>query len=99
MAGRKQSKSDRQRYTARRAERTASTADKAGTRWTIVDARTALNTGLTVTEAALKIGRTATAVQVLRAKWREGRLPAGLVDQVPPPPGPPRLVPGKDSRA
>lgn len=99
MADRKRSKSERQRYTARRAERTAPTADKAGTRWSIADARTALNTEFTVSEAALKIGRTATAVQVLRAKWREGRLPAGLVDQVPPPPGPPRFVSGKDSRA
>ncbi|EUA65392.1 hypothetical protein I553_10689 [Mycobacterium xenopi 4042] len=30
-------------------------------------------------------GRTAVAVERLRAKWRAGRLPAGLVNQVPPP--------------
>lgn len=86
MTDSKQSKNERRRYTERRAERTAPTAVKAGARWTIADARIALNTQLTVAEAALKIGRTATAVEVLRAKWRSGRLAAGLIDQVPPPP-------------
>lgn len=82
----RRSKTERRRYTERRAERTAATAAKRGAPWTIADARVALDMSLTVTEAAVKIGRTASAVEGLRAKWRRGQLAAGLAQQVPPPP-------------
>ncbi len=82
---RSRSKSERRRYTERRAERTAAGANKRGAPWTIADARVALDLSLSVTDAALEIGRTATAVEGLRAKWRRGELAAGLAQQVPPP--------------
>lgn len=85
-SSRRRTKDERRRYTARRAERTATSADKHGARWTIDDARVALDLSLSVPDAALQIGRTAAAVEVLRAKWRRGQLPAGLAQQVPPPP-------------
>ncbi|OBK33745.1 hypothetical protein A5658_12915 [Mycobacterium sp. 1245111.1] len=80
--GRK-SRAERQAYTRRRAARTAS-AGRHRRRWTIDDARTALDTGLSVPEAALRLSRTAAAVEGLRAKWRRGSLPAALADQLPP---------------
>lgn len=82
----KRSKEERRRYSQRRAQRTAATADKRGTRWTIGDARMALDLSLTVSEAAAKVGRTAVAVELLRAKWRRGELAATIAAQVPPPP-------------
>ena len=77
---------ERRNYTLRRAERTAATAKRGGARWTIAEARVALDLSLSVTEAALQVGRTATAVENLRRKWRRGQLPAGLADQLPPAP-------------
>jgi hypothetical protein len=82
----KRSKEERRRYSQRRRERTAASAEKSGTRWTIGDARVALDLSLTVTQAAVKVGRTAVAVELLRAKWRRGQLAAGIAAQVPPPP-------------
>ena len=82
----KRSQEERRRYTERRAERTAATAARGGARWTISDARVALDQSLSVPEAALRVGRTATAVEVLRAKWRRGQLASALAAQVPPPP-------------
>ncbi|KMV21792.1 MULTISPECIES: hypothetical protein [Mycobacterium] len=81
---RRRSAAERRRYAENRAQRTAG-GDKQRTPWSIDDARAALDESLTVTEAALAVGRTAVAVERLRAKWRAGRLPAGLVNQVPPP--------------
>lgn len=83
---RRRTKGERRRYTMRRAERTVTSADKQGARWTIADARVALDLSLSVPEAALQLGRTAAAVEALRAKWRRGELAAGLAQQVPPPP-------------
>lgn len=81
----RRSAAERRRYSANRAKRTAG-GEKHRTPWTIPDARTALDPALTVTQAAVKVGRTATAVERLRAKWRSGQLPVGLTDQMPPPP-------------
>ena len=82
----KRTPAERRSYTSRRAERTASTAHNTKMRWTITDARVALDLSLSVPEAAVQVGRTATAVENLRRKWRLGQLAAGLADQVPPPP-------------
>ncbi|MBS1693079.1 MAG: hypothetical protein JST91_12740 [Actinobacteria bacterium] len=82
----KRTPAERRSYTTRRAERTASTAHNRKMRWTITDARVALDLSLSVPEAAVRVGRTATAVENLRRKWRLGQLAAGLADQVPPPP-------------
>lgn len=84
MSGGKGS-AERRRYVENRARRTAD-GDKRGAPWTIPDARTALDVNLSVPEAATMVGRTAVAVERLRAKWRRGELPAGLADQVAPPP-------------
>ena len=54
--------------------------------WTIPEACIALDLGLTVPQAAIKLGRTASAVQNLRRRWRAGTLPHGLAGQVPRPP-------------
>jgi len=78
------SAAERRRYRENRARRTAGPAT--GTRWSITDARIALDPTLSVPVAAVEVGRSAVAVERLRAKWRAGRLPAGLADQVPPPP-------------
>jgi hypothetical protein len=79
---------ERQSYTLRRAERTAGKKGEKATshrsRWTIDDARTALDLSLSVPEIALRLGRTASAVEGLRAKWRSGALPLALADQLPP---------------
>lgn len=82
----KRTPAERRSYTTRRAERTASTANNRKMRWTITDARVALDLSLSVPEAAVRVGRTAAAVENLRRKWRLGELAAGLADQVPPPP-------------
>lgn len=84
---------EQRRYIDSRAKRTAvrgGATKKAATRrpWKIDEARTALNVKLTVPEAALKINRTASAVEELRKRWRAGRLPASLADHIPPPPSP-----------
>ena len=81
--GRK-TRAERQSYTRRRAARTAGDASRHRNRWTIDDARTALDLALPVPEAALLLGRTASAVEGLRAKWRSGALPPALADQLPP---------------
>ncbi len=80
----RKSRSERQAYTARRAARTASGAHQHRARWTVSDARVALDVSLPVPEVALMLGRTAAAVEGLRAKWRSGALPAALADQLPP---------------
>ncbi|CAN3132296.1 hypothetical protein ACNUDN_30675 [Mycobacterium sp. smrl_JER01] len=95
MSESKRSRIERRNYSVRRAERTASTAVRRGQRWSIPDARIALDLSLSVPEAALQVGRTAAAVENLRRKWRLGQLASGLADQVPPPPRAPE--PGKDS--
>lgn len=84
---------ERRRYLNSRAQRTAvqgGAGKKKSARrpWGIDEARTALNVKLTVPEAAVKINRTASAVEELRKRWRAGRLPASLADQIPPPPSP-----------
>jgi len=72
------------RYLARRAARTAPTTDGTGRRpWSIPDAKVALDPSLTVVEAALQIGRTASAVESLRSRWRAGKLPAALATRLP----------------
>ncbi|MDT5087163.1 MAG: hypothetical protein QOJ61_4206 [Mycobacterium sp.] len=78
---------ERRRYVERRAARTAIAGRKKTTRrpWTIEEAKTALDTSLTVPEAALTVGRTASAVESLRLRWRRGRLPDALAAHIPPP--------------
>ncbi len=86
----RRSRAERRRYSERRAERTGAAAAKRGRPWTIGDARIALDLSLPVTEAAIQVGRTASAVESLRVKWRRGTLAESLALQVPPPP-PPRI--------
>lgn len=82
--GRK-TQAERQNYTTRRAKLTGGkNATSHRSRWTIDDARTALDLSLSVPEIALRLGRTASAVEGLRAKWRSGALPLALADQLPP---------------
>ncbi len=81
--GRK-TQTERAAYTRNRAKRTAGKATSHRSRWTIDDARTALDLSLSVPEVALRLGRTAAAVEGLRAKWRGGALPLALADQLPP---------------
>lgn len=71
------------RYAKKLAERTTPAAGTGGTRWTISDARTALDSSLTVPQAAQQIGRSGAAVKSLRQRWRKGTLPAELADQLP----------------
>lgn len=83
--------SKRRRYVERRAQRTAVPDKKAEERsskkrWAIDEARTALDPNLTVPQAAIAVGRTASAVESLRLRWRTGKLPAALAEQIPPPP-------------
>lgn len=82
-SGARRSRAQRQAYTRRRAERTKASAVRNGARWTIDDARAALDTAVPVPELALRLGRTASAVEGLRAKWRNGTLPSALADQLP----------------
>jgi hypothetical protein len=78
---------ERRRYVERRAARTAVTARAKKRRrlWTIDEAKTALDLSLTVPDAALKVGRTASAVESLRMRWRHGRLPEALAAHISPP--------------
>lgn len=71
------------RYAKKLAERTAPASAAAGARWTLSDARTALDASLTVPQAAQQIGRSGAAVKSLRQRWRKGTLPAELADQLP----------------
>lgn len=82
---RRKGSGERRSYTRRRAQRTAN-ASRHGARWSIDDAKAALDLTRTVPELALQLGRTAAAVEGLRAKWRQGQLPQGLADYVPAPP-------------
>ena len=67
------------RYLARRAVRTAPPVGVSARRpWSIPDAKIAIDPSWTVVEAALQIGRTASAVESLRSRWRAGKLPAAL---------------------
>lgn len=84
----RKTRDERQRYTQRRAERTGGTGDRQWRRWTISDARIALDPSLSVPDVAIRLGRTASAVEGLRAKWRAGRLPEALATQLPLPPPP-----------
>lgn len=78
---------ERRRYVERRAARTAVSAPAKNTKkpWNIDEAKTALDRSLTVPEAALLVGRTASAVESLRLRWRKGRLPEALAIHIPPP--------------
>ena len=72
------------RYLARRAARTAPPTEQSARRpWSIPDAKIAIDPSLTVVEAALQIGRTASAVESLRSRWRAGKLPAALAARLP----------------
>lgn len=73
------------RYLARRAARTAPPTDGRAARrpWSIPDAKVALDLSMTVVEAAVQIGRTASAVESLRSRWRAGKLPAALAARLP----------------
>lgn len=75
----------RREYHQRRADKTAG-GHAHRHRWTIPEARIALDLSLTVPQAARTLGRTAAAVQTLRQRWRNGNLPHGLAGQVPSPP-------------
>lgn len=74
----------RARYSQRRAERTGS-ASSHRRPWSIEDARRAVDVSLTVPEAATAVGRTASAVESLRSRWRRGQLPDALAAHLPPP--------------
>lgn len=78
---------ERRRYIERRAARTAVPGRGKNVKkpWSVDEAKTALNLDLTVPEAALKVGRTASAVESLRLRWRQGRLPDVLAMHIPPP--------------
>jgi len=72
------------RYLARRSARTAPPAGESARRpWSIPDAKIAIDPSLTVVEAAMQIGRTASAVESLRSRWRAGKLPAALAARLP----------------
>ncbi len=73
------------RYIRNRAARTASDSSARRRPWSIPDARVALDVTLTVPQAALQVGRTASAVESLRRRWRLGRLPDALAAHLPPP--------------
>ncbi len=75
----------RREYHARRTRNVSGGPDH-GQRWTVSDARIALDTKLSVPDAALKVGRSASAVESLRRRWRTVRLPSGLADHIPDPP-------------
>jgi hypothetical protein len=77
----------RREYHQRRNLRTSG-GQEHGRQWTIAAARIALDIRRTVPDAAIELGRSASAVESLRRRWRNGRLPAGLIDQVPRPPRP-----------
>lgn len=74
----------RREYHQRRAEKTSG-GQAHRKRWTIPEARIALDGRLTVPQAARQLGRTASSVEHLRQRWRTGTLPRGLADQMPRP--------------
>lgn len=78
---------ERRRYVERRAARTTvpGRAKNVKKPWSVDEAKVALDLSLTVPEAALKVGRTASAVESLRLRWRQGRLPDVLTMHTPPP--------------
>lgn len=76
------------RYIRNRALRTAAEGSAQRRPWSIPDARVALDVSLTVPQAALRVGRTASAVESLRRRWRLGRLPDALSAHLPLPPPP-----------
>lgn len=78
---------ERRRYVERRAARTAVDGRPPKTKkpWSVDEAKIALDLTLTVPQAALKTGRTASAVESLRLRWRKGRLPDLLTMHIPPP--------------
>ncbi|WP_242413742.1 hypothetical protein [Mycolicibacterium fortuitum] len=78
---------ERRRYIERRAARTAVPDRTKNVKkpWTVDEARIALDLSRTVPAAALEIGRTASAVESLRLRWRRGRLPDLLSIHFPPP--------------
>jgi len=79
------------RYLTRRAARTAPPTEESARRpWSIPDAKIALDTSRTVVAAALEIGRTASAVESLRSRWRAGKLPAALAARLPAAPAHPK---------
>lgn len=78
------------RYIRNRALRTAADSSVPRRPWSIPDARVALDVSLTVPQAALRVGRTASAVESLRRRWRLGRLPDALSAHLPPPPPTPQ---------
>lgn len=77
----------RREYHARRT-RAIGAGPEHARRWNVGDARVALDTALTVPQAAKKVGRSANSVESLRRRWRAGRLPAGLTAHMPDPPRP-----------
>lgn len=77
----------RREYHARRTRAIAAGPEHAKP-WNVGDARVALDTSLTVPQAAEKVGRSANAVESLRRRWRAGRLPIGLSAHIPDPPRP-----------
>ncbi|MGV9797342.1 hypothetical protein ACWDTP_04685 [Mycobacterium sp. NPDC003449] len=80
--GQERRRRQRREYHQRRTTRTAG-GQEHGRRWTIADARIALDMRLTVPQAATQLSRSASAVESLRKRWRNGTLPIGLTDQVP----------------
>lgn len=78
---------ERRRYIEGRAARTAVPGRTKNVKkpWTVDEAKIALNLSLTVPQAALQIGRTASAVESLRQRWRKGRLPDALSVHIPAP--------------
>lgn len=74
----------RRRYVARRAARTSPPVGESVRRpWSIPEAKIAVDLSLTVVDAALRVGRTASAVESLRSRWRAGKLPAALAGRLP----------------
>jgi hypothetical protein len=78
---------ERRRYIEGRAARTAvpGRAENVKRPWTVDEAKIALNLALTVPQAAVQIGRTASAGASLRQRWRKGRLPDALSVHIPAP--------------
>lgn len=73
----------RRLYAQRVAARTVPTASSGGAQWSVSEARIALDVSLTVPQAALAVGRSASSVRSLRQRWRQGRLSPGLASQLP----------------
>jgi hypothetical protein len=73
----------RRLYAQRVAARTVPSARSGGAQWSVSEARLALDMSLTIPQAALAVGRTASSVRSLRQRWRQGRLSPGLASQLP----------------